>query len=212
MILTLMLTENTSHLAPMMVRLLQFPHLFTFSCVAYLHLIRVLHLIHFTLHPVAGKVVVHHLYSNETAEYEYNGPIGSVALEPTYPKSDKRELVCGGKTEKLVLNTKGWFGRKNVVLHAGEGPIHAVKWRGSLIAWANNLGVKVYDCNTEERIAYIDRTKYVSPFAVGLTIQRTCSHSSTPPVTTETHQGPTCTGAPSPGRTIPILLLAGETL
>lgn len=110
---------------------------------------------------MSGKVVVHHLYSNEMAEYEYNGPIGSVALEPLYPKSDKRELVCGGKTEKLVLNTKGWFGRKNEVLHAGEGPIHAVKWRGSLIAWANNLGVKMYDCNTEERIAYIDRTKFV---------------------------------------------------
>jgi vacuolar protein sorting-associated protein 41 len=109
----------------------------------------------------SGKVVVHHLYSNETAEYEYNGPIGSVALETYYPKSDKRELVCGGKTEKLVLNTKGWFGRKNEVLHAGEGPIHAVKWRGSMIAWANNLGVKMYDCNTEERIAYIDRAKFV---------------------------------------------------
>lgn len=31
------------------------------------------------------------------------------------------------------------------VLHSDEGPIHAAKWRTSFIAWANDVGVKIYD-------------------------------------------------------------------
>lgn len=43
------------------------------------------------------------------------------------------------------------------VLHSGEGPIHAIKWRGSLVAWANNLGVKLYDTSTQQRLSFIER-------------------------------------------------------
>ena len=44
-------------------------------------------------------------------------------------------------------------------LHNGEGPIHTIKWRGSFIAWANDVGVKVYDASINQRIAFIDRPK-----------------------------------------------------
>lgn len=44
-------------------------------------------------------------------------------------------------------------------MHSGEGPIHAVKWRTSLIAWANDTGVKVYDTADDQRITYIERPR-----------------------------------------------------
>lgn len=45
------------------------------------------------------------------------------------------------------------------VLHSGEGPIHTVKWRNSLIAWANDAGVKVYDAANDQRITFIERPR-----------------------------------------------------
>lgn len=45
------------------------------------------------------------------------------------------------------------------VLHDGEGPIHAVKWRTCLIAWANDAGVKVYDMVNNVRVTFIERPR-----------------------------------------------------
>ena len=49
------------------------------------------------------------------------------------------------------------------ILHSAEGPIHAVKWRTNLIAWANDTGVKVYDSANNQRITFIERPRG-SPF------------------------------------------------
>jgi len=38
---------------------------------------------------------------------------------------------------------QGWLGRSDHVLHQGEGPIRAVAWHGSILAWANDVGIKV---------------------------------------------------------------------
>lgn len=59
--------------------------------------------------------------------------------------------------EQLIMSEKGWLGHKDVVLHANEGPIYAIQWRGRFIAWANDTGVKMYDTTTNLRITYIDR-------------------------------------------------------
>lgn len=45
------------------------------------------------------------------------------------------------------------------VLHSGEGSIHAVKWRASLVAWANDAGVKVYDTANDQRITFIEKPR-----------------------------------------------------
>jgi hypothetical protein len=77
---------------------------------------------------------------------------------------------------QLVLNEKGIFNRhRTYVLHQGEGPIRNIKWKGSCIAWANDLvritflhwyfltfvkmlqGVKVYDMNSKSRITFINK-------------------------------------------------------
>ncbi len=54
---------------------------------------------------------------------------------------------------------QGWLGSKDTILHSGEGPIQAIRWSGNLIAWANDLGVKVYDTTVHQRIAYVERPK-----------------------------------------------------
>ena len=85
-----------------------------------------------------GKVVVNALISNEQVKFGYQRPVKAVSLDPEYGRKGTRQLVAGGAQGQLSMIEKGWFGNKDVVLHAGEGTIHAIKWRGSLIAWAND--------------------------------------------------------------------------
>eukprot|EP00854_Cymbomonas_tetramitiformis_P000567 gene567-967_t len=106
-----------------------------------------------------GTVVVSALYSEEQNSYEYHRPIKTVALDPDYAIKKSRQIVTGGLAGNLILNSKGWLGNRDHVLHKGEGTIHAVKWCGSLIAWANDAGVKMYDWAANQRITYIDRPR-----------------------------------------------------
>jgi len=86
-----------------------------------------------------GRVVVHSLISNESFAFDYKRPMTAIALEPGFAKKATRSLVCGGMAGNLILQEKGWLGYKEQILHWGEGPIWAIEWRGSLIAWANDL-------------------------------------------------------------------------
>lgn len=63
----------------------------------------------------------------------------TIALEPNFAKRSTRSFVCGGLAGNIVLREKGWLGHKEVLLHSGEGPIWQTRWRGRLIAWANDL-------------------------------------------------------------------------
>jgi len=46
----------------------------------------------------------------------------------------------------LVMHEKGWLGHKETILHRGEGPIWHIRWRSTLIAWANDLvSVQIFD-------------------------------------------------------------------
>mmetsp|Transcript_11548 Transcript_11548/g.42238 ORF Transcript_11548/g.42238 Transcript_11548/m.42238 type:complete len:1091 (-) Transcript_11548:113-3385(-) len=106
-----------------------------------------------------GSVVIAGLYSEEVSHFSYKRPLKAVALEPGYARKTSKQFVCGGLAGELVINAKRWLGHQEHVIHKGEGAIHAIQWRGSLIAWANDYGVKVYDCSTNQRIAYIDRPR-----------------------------------------------------
>mmetsp|Transcript_26359 Transcript_26359/g.79200 ORF Transcript_26359/g.79200 Transcript_26359/m.79200 type:complete len:896 (-) Transcript_26359:107-2794(-) len=107
-----------------------------------------------------GKVCIRSLYTNDVQELSFDRPVKAIAIEPDFPRSKKRQFVAGGMAGELVLNEKGWFGNTSKkVLHAGEGPILTIKWRGIFIAWANDLGVKLFDTSTQQRISYIDRPK-----------------------------------------------------
>lgn len=104
-----------------------------------------------------GQVVIRSLVASETYSFDLKRPMRSVAMEPDFSKRGTRAFVCGGMAGTLVLHEKGWLGHKETVLHANEGPIWQIRWRDRLIAWANDLGVKIYDTVSQSRITFIDR-------------------------------------------------------
>ena len=110
-----------------------------------------------------GTVVLNGLFSAECESFTYQRPVKAVALDGRLGAGGRskggRQFASGGLAGQLLLNEKGWFSTKDKVLHSGEGPIHTVAWADSLLAWANDAGVKVYDNATGQRITYIDRPK-----------------------------------------------------
>uniref|UniRef100_A0A1A7ZVV9 Vacuolar protein sorting-associated protein 41 homolog n=1 Tax=Nothobranchius furzeri TaxID=105023 RepID=A0A1A7ZVV9_NOTFU len=103
-----------------------------------------------------GKVQVFGLYTREGFHDNFDCPIKAVALHPQFSRSNYKQFVTGGN--KLLLYERNWLNRwKTVVLHEGEGTITNVQWRANLIAWANNLGVKIYDISTKQRITNVLR-------------------------------------------------------
>ncbi|KLO05976.1 vacuolar assembling protein VPS41 [Schizopora paradoxa] len=104
-----------------------------------------------------GQVVIHSLSTPESYAFDMKRPMRTVALDPNFAKNTTRAFVCGGMAGNLVMHEKGWLGHKENVLHSGEGPIWMARWRGNLIAWANDMGVKIYDMESQTRITFIDR-------------------------------------------------------
>jgi vacuolar protein sorting-associated protein 41 len=86
-----------------------------------------------------GQVVIYSLSTPEVYSFDKKRPMRTVALEPSFAKRSTRAFVCGGMAGNLIMHEKGWLGHKETLLHSGEGPIWQARWRGHLIAWANDL-------------------------------------------------------------------------
>ncbi|QSL66436.1 hypothetical protein MERGE_000816 [Pneumocystis wakefieldiae] len=81
--------------------------------------------------------------NNSIVLYNYRRPVKSVAIDPNYSQSFR--IVSG------------WLGNKDTVLHCDEGPIYEIQWHKDLIAWANDMGVKIYSTIFSQRISFIER-------------------------------------------------------
>ena len=46
---------------------------------------------------------------------------------------------------------------RSQVVHSGEGPVQSIAIAGPMLAWANDLGVKVYDAQHGKRVSYVER-------------------------------------------------------
>ena len=118
---------------------------------------------------VDGQVLVHTLSTNESIGHNFKRPMRTIALEPDYATKASKAYVCGGMAGEVVLQSQGWLGsfgmglvggRSSLVINRGEesdGPIWLTRWRGDRIAWANDTGIKLYDCASQMRFAHIDR-------------------------------------------------------
>ncbi|XP_051220094.1 vacuolar protein sorting-associated protein 41 homolog isoform X1 [Lolium perenne] len=107
-----------------------------------------------------GTVVISNLFTDDKLKFEYHRPMKAIALDPDYSRNYKRFATGGLAGQVLVLTKKTWGGGYNKkVLREGEGPIHSMKWRADLLAWANDAGVKVHDMKTDRGIAFIERPK-----------------------------------------------------
>nr|CAB3488657.1 unnamed protein product [Digitaria exilis] len=106
-----------------------------------------------------GTVAISSLFSDEKLKFEYHRPMKAIALDPNYSRNYRRFATGGLAGQVLVLTKKTWGGYHKKVLRDGEGPIHCMKWRADLLAWANDAGVKVHDMRTDKGIAFIERPK-----------------------------------------------------
>ncbi|GAB9468356.1 Vacuolar protein sorting-associated protein 41 [Globisporangium polare] len=95
--------------------------------------------------------------------YNYFSAVYSVQLEDRYAMKRERSFACGGIAGQLILNKKGWIIDKESTIHEGEGPVHAIRWKDGLVAWANDWGVKVYDADKDQRVTYIERPANCPP-------------------------------------------------
>ncbi|XP_024396785.1 vacuolar protein sorting-associated protein 41 homolog [Physcomitrium patens] len=105
-----------------------------------------------------GTVVISSLYSDEREKFEYHRPVKAIALDPEYARKSSKQFALGGLAGQLLFLSKGWLGYREQILHSGEGTVHVIKWRTSLIAWTNDAGVKVYDTASHQRITFIERS------------------------------------------------------
>lgn len=83
----------------------------------------------------------------------------TLAICPTYASGalGSRVICVGGEEGKLILNRRGYFESRNTTVHSGEGAITSIRWRGTLVAWANAKGVKVVDVETYQKVTHIPR-------------------------------------------------------
>uniref|UniRef100_A0AAY4C312 Vacuolar protein sorting-associated protein 41 homolog n=1 Tax=Denticeps clupeoides TaxID=299321 RepID=A0AAY4C312_9TELE len=100
-----------------------------------------------------GKVFLLDIQGNVTQKFEIVQVFGLYTREGFHENFD-----CPIKVRSLLLYERNWLNRwKTSILHEGEGTITNIKWRANLIAWANNVGVKIYDISTKQRITNVLR-------------------------------------------------------
>uniref|UniRef100_A0A1B6C2S4 RING-type domain-containing protein n=1 Tax=Clastoptera arizonana TaxID=38151 RepID=A0A1B6C2S4_9HEMI len=111
-----------------------------------------------------GKVYVYGLYTSDNNQEMVVGRlVKCIAIDPSYYKSGSgRRFITGD--ERLVLHEKTLFSRiKSTVLSeaAGEGGVQTLRWSsgGQWVAWASQIGVRVYDMNARCSLGLIKWNK-----------------------------------------------------
>ncbi|XP_012273995.1 vacuolar protein sorting-associated protein 41 homolog [Orussus abietinus] len=95
-----------------------------------------------------GKVYIYGLYSSDdNLNMSMGRLVKSIAIDPKYYKSGSgRRFITGD--DKLVLYEKTFLSRvKPVVLCEAEGGVRSTAWAGEFVAWASDIGVRIYDLN-----------------------------------------------------------------
>ncbi|XP_073944885.1 vacuolar protein sorting-associated protein light [Choristoneura fumiferana] len=97
-----------------------------------------------------GKVLVYGLYSEDNAHNLTLGRVvKSVALDPNYFKSGSGRRFLTGDN-KLTLYEKTFLNRlRSTVLCECEGYVQAMAWHERFVAWASEVGVRVYDLHAK---------------------------------------------------------------
>ncbi|KAK2962365.1 putative Vacuolar protein sorting-associated protein 41 like protein [Blattamonas nauphoetae] len=87
-------------------------------------------------------------------QHRYSRPILTISLHPHYGQN-KKEFICGGLEERLILNTKGVFRNSSKDIVSMEGEILNCRWNGRFLAWATTIGVRIYDFEKQQFIAKV---------------------------------------------------------
>ena len=89
----------------------------------------------------------------------YSSPITAAVIDPSYFKKREKTHIVGLEDGRMVVTRRGWLGRRDTVAHQASGRIEALAWMGSLVAVADEAGVKIQNIETGERLAHVDRPK-----------------------------------------------------
>lgn len=106
------------------------------------------------------RLVITEIYTRENI-YVGNteAPVKSFYIDPNYASSGSKRFVVG-EADQLLLYEKNIIGRyKSNCLQRNRGVIRAITWRTHFIAWASDLGIKIYDVQSRQIITHIDRDK-----------------------------------------------------
>ncbi|XP_066597846.1 vacuolar protein sorting-associated protein 41 homolog isoform X2 [Prorops nasuta] len=97
-----------------------------------------------------GKVYIYGLYNTENNHTLSMGRlIKSIAIDPCYYKTGSGHRFITGDDE-LVLYEKTFLSRmKSTILCKAEGGVKSIAWSGHFVAWASDIGVRVYDLNAK---------------------------------------------------------------
>ncbi|XP_049953703.1 vacuolar protein sorting-associated protein 41 homolog isoform X1 [Schistocerca serialis cubense] len=93
-----------------------------------------------------GRIFISGLCSSEhNQEVVIGRLVRCVAIDPYYSKPGSgRRFITGD--ERLVFHEKTFLSRiRTTVLYEAEGTVQNIKWNGQFVAWASNIGVRVYD-------------------------------------------------------------------
>ena len=106
-----------------------------------------------------GTVVISGVHTTAQSEsFSYHRPVKAVQIDPYFASNGERSFASGGLAGKCLVHERGWFGSStDKVLHEGQGPVRALAWADSLLAWGNDWGIKIYDFHRKERISYVER-------------------------------------------------------
>lgn len=104
-----------------------------------------------------GRVCIRGLYSSDNNQdlKKENCKVKSVAIDPNYYKPGSgRRFITGD--EQLMLYEKSFLVKlKSSVLCKAQGSVHNIKWNGQFVAWADNLGVWVFDIDARRSLGLI---------------------------------------------------------
>jgi hypothetical protein len=76
-----------------------------------------------------GTIVITSLFGDEKIIVRLPVPANTVAIDPNYAKSPKKQFVYGGHNGSLIVSEEGWFYRSERSLHDGSGAVLAAKVR-----------------------------------------------------------------------------------
>ena len=111
-----------------------------------------------------GRVSVGSIYGGQlSCHINFDRPVSAIAIDPEY--GTKQRFITGGSERKLILVDKSFILKRwqQTVLSNDQQKIHAIKWHGNLVAWADDKSVKIYDVNAKTKIIRLERERQAPP-------------------------------------------------
>lgn len=103
-----------------------------------------------------GRVVVVNVHDVKDVQgSDFYRPVHAVSLNPNYIK--QRTFFSGGLQSELVFTERTWLGKRDSVIHSGQGTVTAISWHGDFVVWANDAGIRVNHVPSQSRVALFAR-------------------------------------------------------